>query len=146
MGESEADFPRLLESIPLPDGVTQEQWTEEKTHWQNPRIRALLGCSGMLETVYESNQAILNCSPDRLAEIWATVREVSRLIGDEVVPLLDGASVIPKLEEARRRTQMSGRILAATVVEEIDRMPEKVFRHLQKVFVARKPLKISRVK
>lgn len=117
---------RLLESIPLPEGVTPGQWAEEKSFWQNPRIRALLGCSGLLETVYESNQAILNCSPDRLAEIWSTVRQVARLIGDEVMPLLDAPSVIPKLEEARRRTQLAGGILTSTVVDEIDRMPEQI--------------------
>jgi len=126
MPAHDAEDVRLLESVPLPDGVTPEQWAEEKSSWQNPRIRALLGCSGLLETVHESNQAILNCSPDRLVEIWAAVRQVARLIGDEVMPLLDGASVIPKLEEARQRTRLAGGILTATVVDEIERMPEQI--------------------
>ncbi len=124
--DHDAEEVRLLESIPLPEGVTLEQWTDEKSYWQNPRIRALLGCSGLLETVYESNQAILNCSPDRLAEIWSTVRQVAQLLSDEVMPLLDGASVIPKLEEARRRTFLAGGILSTTVVDEIERMPEQI--------------------
>lgn len=117
---------RLLESIPLPEGVTIEQWTEEKTYWQNPRIRALLGCSALLEPVFESNQAILNCSPERLAEIWTAVRQVAKLHVDEVLPLLEGASVIPKLEEARQRTRAAAGILASTVIEEIARMPEAI--------------------
>ena len=141
MSDRESEAFRLLEAVPLPAGVTPEQWHEEKTYWQNARIRSLLGCSGLLEPVYESNQAILNCSPERLSEIWATVRKVARILADEVTPLLDGSSVIPKLEEARRRTQLAAGILGSTLIEEIERMPEQIEESRSKEF--RKLLCIS---
>jgi hypothetical protein len=134
MPPPDADDLRLLESIPLPDGVTPEAWAEEKIYWQNPRIRALLGCSAILEPVYESNQAILNCSPERLAEIWAAVRKVARLVTDEVIPLLERPSVIPRLEEARTRTRLAGGVLASTLIEEIERMPERIEAERSKEF------------
>src|SRR5262245_60555692 len=77
--ESDAE---LLESVPLPQGVTTPQWQEEKSRWQNPRIRALLGCANILEAASESNQAILTCSPERLAEIWGSVRKVTHVMCD----------------------------------------------------------------
>ncbi len=117
---------RTPDAAQLPHGVSVEQWADEKARWQNPRIRALLGCSAMLENVQESNQAILSCSPERLAEIWTAVREVARLLSDELLPLLDGPSHIPALESARRRTRFAASMIHSTVVEEIVRMPEKV--------------------
>jgi hypothetical protein len=114
---------RSPDSVQLPPGVTAEHWADEKARWQNPRIRALLGCSAMLENVQESNQAILSCSPERLAEIWTAVREVARLLSDELLPLLEGPSHIPALESARRRTRFAASMIHSTVVDEIVRMP-----------------------
>jgi hypothetical protein len=125
---------RAPDSVQLPAGVTAQEWTEEKVRWQNPRIRALLGCSAMLENVQESNQAILSCSPERLAEIWTAVREVARLLSDELVPLLEGPSHIPALEAARRRTRFAGSMILSTVVDEIERMPATIEHERNKEF------------
>jgi hypothetical protein len=124
--EHDAAEATVLESVSLPGGVTARQWGDEKARWQNPRIRALLGCATILETVYESNQAILSCSPERLAEIWETARRVAVFVSSEVMPLLEGSSLIPKLEEARLRTRAAARVLDTTVIDEIERMPERV--------------------
>jgi hypothetical protein len=125
---------RAPDSVQLPEGVTAQQWADEKARWQNPRIRALLGCSAMLENVQESNQAILSCSPERLDEIWAAVREVARLLSDELVPLLEGPSHIPALEAARRRTRFAGSMILSTVVDEIERMPATIEQERNKEF------------
>ncbi|MEO1369225.1 MAG: hypothetical protein AAFX50_18760, partial [Acidobacteriota bacterium] len=93
--------------IPLPDGVTVADWSRERTYWQNPRIRAFLGCIRMLGGVMESNYAILHCSPERLAEIWRKVREVSDLLLTQLAPLLDNPSPFPALEEARSHAEVS---------------------------------------
>ena len=123
-----------LESVSLPAGVTLAQWQEEKTRWQNPRIRTLLGCADILEEASESNQAILSCSPERLEEIWTAVRRVTRLFCDEVMPLLEAPSVVPRLEEARQRARAAAAILYPTVVREIERMPEHVENDRTKEF------------
>jgi hypothetical protein len=34
--------------ITLPEGVTVTDWALERVHWQNPRIRAFLGCIRLL--------------------------------------------------------------------------------------------------
>lgn len=122
------------EHVQLPEGVTPAEWAEERSRWQNPRIRALLGCSAMLENVQESNQAILSCSPGRLGEIWAAVREVARLLGEELMPLLEGPSRIPALEAARRRTRFAASMIHSTVVDEIRRMPETIAAERSKEF------------
>lgn len=123
-----------LESVPLPAGVSLAQWQEEKVRWQNPRIRALLGCANILEAASESNQAILTCSPERLEEIWTSVRQVTRIVCDEVMPLLEGPSVMPKLEEARQRARAGAAILYPTVIREIESMPEHVEEARRKEF------------
>jgi hypothetical protein len=125
---------RLLEAVQLPEGVTPEDWAAEKAQWQNPRIRALLGCSRILDSVLESNQAILNCAPERLVEIWNAVREVARLLDEEVVPLLEGPSVIVRLEDARLRTRAAALVLTSTVVAEIERMPAEIEEERSKEF------------
>jgi hypothetical protein len=123
-----------LESVPLPGGVTLPQWQEEKARWQNPRIRALLGCANILEAASESNQAILSCSPERLEEIWTSVRRVTHLVCDEVMPLLEGRSVVPKLEEARQRARAGAAVLYSTVIREIEGMPGHVEEERRKEF------------
>lgn len=120
-------FPdRRLEASQLPEGVTLADWEEEKGRRQNPRIRTLLGCSAMLEAVHESNQAILNCSPDRLAEIWATVRHVALVLEDDLLPLLEEPCPIPSLETARQRTRSAALVLSTTIVAEIAGMPDAI--------------------
>jgi len=123
-----------LESVPLPDGVNPGQWQDEKARWQNPRIRSLLGCANILEAASESNQAILTCSPERLAEIWSSVRQVTHVVCDEVMPLLEGPSVVPKLEEARQRARAGAAILYSTVMREIEAMPEEIEEGRRKDF------------
>lgn len=98
-------------------------WTVEKIRWQNPRIRALLGCIRLLGGVLESNYAILHCSPERLMEIWRKVRQVSDLIRTEIVPLLESPSRFPDLEAARQRTELALTMLQDTVLEDLDRFP-----------------------
>lgn len=108
----------------LPPGVTLHQWALEKVSWQNPRIRAFLGCIQLLGEVFESNYAILHCSPDRLDEIWSKVRRVCDAIDDELVPLLSAPSLIPGLERARRRVLDSARMLRRTTIEELRSFPD----------------------
>jgi len=117
---------RRLEASQLPEGVSVADWEAEKSRGQNPRIRTLLGCSGMLEAVHESNQAILNCSPDRLAEIWAMVRHVALVIEEDLLPLLEETSLIPALEGARQRTRSAALVLSTTIVAEIVEMPIEI--------------------
>lgn len=114
------------QQVPLPEGVTVAQWALERTAWQNPRIRAFLGCIHLLEGVLESNYAILHCSPERLLDIWRKVRQVSRLLSREVAPLLERPSCIPRLEEARRASQVSLTILQEQVLGHLERFPEEV--------------------
>ena len=109
--------------IPLPDGVTVADWSRERTYWQNPRIRAFLGCIRMLGGVMESNYAILHCSPERLAEIWRKVREVSDLLLTQLAPLLDNPSPFPALEDARAHAEVSLTMLADTVLADLEKFP-----------------------
>lgn len=109
--------------IQLPPGVTPQDWESEKVRWQNPRIRALLGCIRLLGGVLESNYAILHCSPDRLIEIFRKVQQVSDLIRSEIVPLLATPSLFPALEEARQRAELSLDILNKTVLKALDTFP-----------------------
>ena len=109
--------------IPLPEGVTVADWSRERTYWQNPRIRAFLGCIRMLDGVMESNYAILHCSPERLTEIWRKVREVSELMITQIAPLLDNPSPFPALEEARAHAEVSLTMLADTALQDLERFP-----------------------
>ena len=97
------------QQVSLPKGVTLPQWTLEKYRWQNPRIRSLMGCVKLLESVLESNYAILHCSPVRLHEIWRQVLQVAELIQTELAALFTYPSVIPPLEEARQFTASARR-------------------------------------
>lgn len=114
------------QQIALPDGVTAVDWALERVNYQNPRIRAFLGCIHLLEGILESNYALLHCSPERVLDIWAKVRQVTELIRARVAPLLAVASRIPQLEEARQNSQAAVEMLERYVLREIDRYPEKV--------------------
>jgi hypothetical protein len=109
--------------IVLPEGVTVTDWALERLHWQNPRIRAFLGCIRLLEGVYESNYSLLHCSPERLLDIWAKVRQVSDLIRSRIAPLLRARSRIPALEEARQSAELSLRLLSGQVLQPLAAFP-----------------------
>jgi hypothetical protein len=109
--------------IPLPEGITLAEWSRERTYWQNPRLRAFLGCIRLLGSVMESNYAILHCSPERLLEIWRKVREVADLMLTQIGPLLDSPSALPGLEEARSHAEVSLTMLADTVLADLARFP-----------------------
>ncbi len=102
------------------------QWTLEKYRWQNPRIRSLMGCIKMLESVMESNYAILHCSPARLHEIWRRVRQVAQMIRSDLGALLDYPSVVPELERARFSVSQSLEMLDQTTLQELEEFPEDV--------------------
>lgn len=112
--------------IPLPPGVSAAEWALERLRWQNPRIRAFLGCIRLLQGVLESNYAILHCSPERLFDIWTKVRKVAELLRTQVGPLLAAPSQIPELEVARRGAELSLAILEDQVLTRLDRMPAEL--------------------
>lgn len=112
--------------IPLPPGVTAAEWALERLRWQNPRIRAFLGCIRLLQGVLESNYAILHCSPERLFDIWGKVRKVAELLRVQIGPLLAAPSRIPELEVARRGAELSLAILEDQVLSRLDRMPAEL--------------------
>jgi len=114
------------EQVVLPAGVTMADWFFEQRRWQNPRLRVLLGCVRSLDDVFESNYSILHCSPTRVREIWAQVRQVAGLMRDRLAPLLEGPSRLPELERARVVARAA---LAATeerTLSELDKFPEVV--------------------
>src|SRR5829696_3106116 len=112
--------------VSLPEGVTALEWALERVNYQNPRIRAFLGCIRLLDGVMESNYAILHCSPERLLDIWRKVRQVADLIRNRIAPLLDGPSKIPALEEARQSAETSLGMLDYQVLRRLDGFPEDV--------------------
>ena len=112
--------------ITLPEGVTVTDWALERVHWQNPRIRAFLGCIRLLEGVFESNYSLLHCSPERLLDIWGKVRQVSDLITHRIAPLLRSRSRIPALEEARQSAEISLDLLHGQVLAPLSRFPAAV--------------------
>lgn len=109
--------------VPLPRGVSVVDWQLEKANWQNPRIRAFLGCIRMLGSVLESNYAILHCSPERLLEIWRKVTRVTELIRNNIAPLLKQDSCIPKLNDAVDTARMSLSMLEHEVLRQLDGYP-----------------------
>ena len=111
------------QQVALPGGITFSQWTLEKYRWQNPRIRSLMGCISLLESVLESNYAILHCSPARLLEIWRQVLQVSDLIRTELTALLEFPSAVPAIEVARLNIRESLGLLEANVLVELDEFP-----------------------
>lgn len=112
--------------VALPEGVSALDWALERVNYQNPRIRAFLGCIRLLDGVLESNYAILHCSPERLLDIWRKVRQISEVIRSRIAPLLDPSSCIPVLEEARQNAQTAVELLDHHVLRELDRFPEEV--------------------
>ena len=112
--------------VKLPEGVSLHEWSLEKSRWQNPRIRAFLGCIRVLDEVFESNYAILHCSPKRLDEIWEQVQEISKILRHEVAPLLSAPSKIPDLEEARESATVYFEALDKSVLEEIAEFPKRL--------------------
>lgn len=114
------------QQVALPVGVSAVDWALERVNYQNPRIRAFLGCIQVLDGILESNYALLHCSPEHLIDIWAKVRHVVELIRTRIAPLLEVASRIPTLEEARQNAHAAVEMLDRYVLREIDRYPEKV--------------------
>ena len=114
------------QQVALPAGVSAIDWALERVNYQNPRIRAFLGCLRVLDGILESNYALLHCSPEHLLDIWAKVRHVVELIRERIAPLLQIPSRIPSLEEARQHAQAAVEMLDRYVLREIDRYPEKV--------------------
>ena len=112
--------------VALPEGVSALDWALERVNFQNPRIRAFLGCIRLLDSVLESNYAILHCSPERLLDIWRKVRQIAEVIRTRIAPLLDSPSCIPILEEARQNAQTGVELLNHHVLRELDRFPEEV--------------------
>lgn len=128
-----APSPRQLirvrdQDVELPEGVSVSDWALERVRDQNPRIRTFLGCTRLLSEVYESNYAILHCSPDRLLEIWRRVRRVATILRNELIPLLEAPSCIPALEGARSRAFDSLRLLDGLVLEPIDAYDDTLAR------------------
>jgi hypothetical protein len=115
----------------LPEGVSLADWSLEKVRWQNPRIRSFLGCIRVLDEVFESNYAILNCSPRRLMILWGEVRKVASAIRTGIAPLLKGRSVIPALEEARGASELYLTILDEKLLKQIDSFPQDAPEHMQ---------------
>ncbi len=114
---------RPVKDIKLPLGVSLAEWSLEKVRWQNPRIRAFLGCIRALDEVFESNYAILHCSPNRLQEIWEQVLKIKDILRGEVAPLLKGSSKIPDLEQARESAELYLTILDRQLLSGLDRFP-----------------------
>jgi|GEM_PF-914345 hypothetical protein len=114
------------EQVQLPESVSLAEWALEQKNWQNPCIRAFLGCTNLLAGVMESNYAILHCSPERLMEIWRKVQEVVALIQDEVAPLLRTASVVPRLDEARQGAAMALEMLSENVLRKFEQLPDHI--------------------
>lgn len=112
--------------VTLPEGVTTLDWALERVNYQNPRIRAFLGCIRLLDGVLESNYALLHCSPERLLDIWRKVRQVADLIRNRLSPLLDVPSKIAALEEARQSAGSSLGMLEYQVLRRLDAFPEDV--------------------
>jgi hypothetical protein len=112
--------------VSLPEGVTALDWALERVNYQNPRIRAFLGCIRLLDGVLESNYALLHCSPERLLDIWRKVRQVTELIRSRLTPLLTVPSKIPALEEARQSAEASLSMLDYQVLRRLDAFPEDV--------------------
>jgi hypothetical protein len=114
------------QQVTLPEGVTALDWSLERVNYQNPRIRSYLGCIRLIEGVLESNYALLHCSPERLLDIWAKVRQVAALIRTQLSPLLEVPSRIPRLEEARQSAGMALLMLDDHVLRGLDRFPDEV--------------------
>ncbi|HEX4961695.1 MAG TPA: hypothetical protein VF173_12700 [Thermoanaerobaculia bacterium] len=112
--------------VSLPEGVTALDWSLERINYQNPRIRSFLGSIRLIEGVLESNYALLHCSPERLLDIWGRVRRVSHLIRNQLAPLLEVPSRIPRLEDARQGAGLALSMLETHVLRDLDAFPDAV--------------------
>jgi hypothetical protein len=130
----ERPYPTKLE---LPPEVQLAEWYLEKARWQNPRIRAFMGCLRLLDDVLESNFAILHSSPVRIREIWKTVREVSSTLKKDVEPLLEFGSKITKLDKAVADARLRLSFLDKELLSELAEFPtepsETEYRDLRKL-------------
>ncbi|HEV8583046.1 MAG TPA: hypothetical protein VGX68_28595 [Thermoanaerobaculia bacterium] len=117
------------QQIALPEGVSALDWALERVNYQNPRIRSFLGCIRLIESVLESNYALLHCSPERLLDIWRKVRQVSQLMRTQLAALLEIPSRIPRLDEARESAELALTLLDAHVLRDLDAFPEDVPAH-----------------
>jgi hypothetical protein len=113
-------------SVTLPAGVSESQWEEERETFQDPRLRAFLDCLRLLDEVPDSDYSILNCSPVRLREIWSKTQDIADLIGNRIAPLLEPASCIPRLDEARVNAQVAVGMLESTTLRELARFPVEI--------------------
>lgn len=104
-------------------------WPLEKVRWQNPRIRALLGCVRSLDGVLESNFAILHCSPTRLLEIWDTVRQVCGVLQTDVTRLMEQPSALPELDRAVANARDKLSFLRGEVFDHLDRFDQHPDEH-----------------
>lgn len=110
--------------LALPEGITPAEWAMEKARYQNPRIRAFLGCIRMLDELVETDYHLLHCSPARLRQVWLEVRDLASVLRNRLSPALRGGSKIPRLEEARQSASVALRMLEQTLLAEIDAAPE----------------------
>jgi len=107
-------------ALDLPEGVSQAEWSKEMGRWQNPRIRAFLGCLQSLDQVLESNFAILHSSPTRVHEMLDTVRQVAAALRGDIPLLLNGESHIPELEANRLAVKANLAHVEQTLLTELD--------------------------
>ncbi|MFQ5351063.1 MAG: hypothetical protein ACE5EG_11520 [Thermoanaerobaculia bacterium] len=129
--ESEERRPAQLilvgsEPVKLPPGVSASQWALERNNWQNPRIRSILGCVELLDSVLESNYAILHCSPERLREIWVQVRKVTEQMRGQLAPLLTEPSCIAALERSRSDAQLGLELLDRGLLADLEKFPGEI--------------------
>jgi len=101
------------------------EWNLEKVQFQNPRIRALLGSVRSLDSVLESNFAILHCSPTRLLEIWDTVRQVCTVLSTEVRRLMEHPSTLPDLDTAVHNARSKIAFLDSEVFVHLERFADR---------------------
>jgi hypothetical protein len=104
--------------------ITPLEWAIERVRWQNPRIRALLGSVRSLDSVLESNFALLHCSPARLLEIWDTVRTVCEVVQSEVNPLMEQSSMLPELDDAIQNARETLKFFDREVFAQLDHFSE----------------------
>ena len=110
----------------LPEGVSAAAWSRELGRWQNPRIRAFLGCLRVLGGILESNVAILHCSPRRLSEMFDTFRDVVDRLRSDIPLLLGAPSLIPELDTSRLAIQANLNHVDQTLLKDLDSFPVPV--------------------
>lgn len=124
--EPDAPPPGRASIVLLPDGVSEDEWADEKVRFQNPRIRAFMACNQRLEKARDSNYAILHCSPVRAGEIISILREVSDLIRLAIEPLVRVPSKLPAIENARVSIEAYLDSIEQEILQEIDKLPTHI--------------------